>query len=276
MKVKIFTDSLKLATISFLGIITLSPQAKAASIKFGEWTLDKDTVTASSSYAGGKGSATPNTLKAIAAVSATLNPGSWGREHVTTKVSLSNFFTVEAGEDENVGDTVKGRLFGNLGGSLSGSGVGPVLGVLIGGSLGPLGALLGGIITTNGDHKTTVIANVNAGFQSFSYSDSNSGSVFFVDADTKPVNIPFNKAGLLTIGEQYPFNMDLTVSASKYGIYQAFSKFDNTFTADVEVEAVPEPITIMGSGLALGFGALFKTKYSRKQKKAKSLEKQKV
>jgi hypothetical protein len=44
MKIKTFTDSLKLATISFLGIITLSSQAKAASIKFGSWTLDEATV----------------------------------------------------------------------------------------------------------------------------------------------------------------------------------------------------------------------------------------
>jgi len=78
----------------------------------------------------------------------------------------------------------------------------------------------------------------------------------------------------LTIGQQYPFNMDLTVSASKSGVYQAVSKFDSTFTANVQ--AVPEPLTIMGSGLGLAFGALFKKEYSRKQKKAKSLEKQKV
>jgi len=281
MKVKIFTDSLKLATISFLGIITLSSQAKAASIKFGEWTLDKATVTPpSSSYAAGKGSATPNTLKAIAVVSARLNPESWGAETITTKVSLSNFFTVEAGENENVGDTVKGRLFGDLGGFLIGTGLGEVGGAIIGGPLGIPGILIGRDITINGYHKTTVIANVNAGFENFSYSDSNSGDVIFLDADNKPVKISFNKAGFLTIGKQYPFNMDLTVSASKYGIYQALSKFDDTFTAYVEVEAVPvevedvpEPLTIMASGVALGFGALFKKEYSGKQKKAKSLEK---
>ena len=34
--------------------------------------------------------------------------------------------------------------------------------------------------------------------------------------------------------------------------------------------AVPEPLTILGSGLALGFGAYFKKEYSRKQKKAKA------
>ena len=33
---------------------------------------------------------------------------------------------------------------------------------------------------------------------------------------------------------------------------------------------VPEPLTILGSGLALGFGAYFKKEYSRKQKQAKT------
>ncbi len=36
------------------------------------------------------------------------------------------------------------------------------------------------------------------------------------------------------------------------------------------VKKVPEPLTILGSGLALGFGAYFKKEYSRKQKKAKA------
>ncbi|MEQ8975973.1 MAG: PEP-CTERM sorting domain-containing protein [Coleofasciculus sp. C1-SOL-03] len=31
--------------------------------------------------------------------------------------------------------------------------------------------------------------------------------------------------------------------------------------------AVPEPLTILGSGMALGFGALFKKQQSKKQKK---------
>ncbi len=35
-------------------------------------------------------------------------------------------------------------------------------------------------------------------------------------------------------------------------------------------KVVPEPLSILGSGLALGFGAYFKREYSRKQKKAKT------
>jgi hypothetical protein len=41
-------------------------------------------------------------------------------------------------------------------------------------------------------------------------------------------------------------------------------------------EVVPEPLTILGSGMGLGFGAFFKKEYSKKQKKVKKLEKQKA
>ena len=37
-----------------------------------------------------------------------------------------------------------------------------------------------------------------------------------------------------------------------------------------KITSVPEPLTILGSGLALGFGAYFKKEYSRKQKKTKA------
>lgn len=43
-----------------------------------------------------------------------------------------------------------------------------------------------------------------------------------------------------------------------------------------EKKTVPEPLTILGSSMALGFGALFKKEYSRKQKKVKNLVKQKA
>jgi len=46
---------------------------------------------------------------------------------------------------------------------------------------------------------------------------------------------------------------------------------ENTdFVADSLVTSVPEPLTILGSGLALGFGGLFKKEYSRKRQKAQS------
>ena len=39
------------------------------------------------------------------------------------------------------------------------------------------------------------------------------------------VNQAFNRQGILTIGEQYAFNMTLEVTASNTGVYQAFSNF---------------------------------------------------
>jgi hypothetical protein len=39
---------------------------------------------------------------------------------------------------------------------------------------------------------------------------------------------------------------------------------------------VPEPVTLFGSAIGLGFGTLLKKEYSKKQKKAKTLEKLKV
>jgi hypothetical protein len=50
----------------------------------------------------------------------------------------------------------------------------------------------------------------------------------------------------------------------------------NFRTKAMKTEPVPEPITIVGSIMGLGFGALFKKEYSRKQNKIKSLEKQKA
>jgi hypothetical protein len=56
-------------------------------------------------------------------------------------------------------------------------------------------------------------------------------------------------------------SISLTVTGSQ--------EFD--FAADSLVAtSVPEPLTILGSGLALGFGGLFKKEYSRKRQKAQS------
>jgi hypothetical protein len=44
---------------------------------------------------------------------------------------------------------------------------------------------------------------------------------------------------------------------------------DTTAALPITVtKAVPEPLTILGSGVALGFGVLFKREYSKKQKKS--------
>ena len=64
-----------------------------------------------------------------------------------------------------------------------------------------------------------------------------------------------------------------------YNIFAVSAPPEATFTGDVSiptksvsftVKRVPEPLTILGSGLALGFGAYFKKEYSRKQKKTKA------
>jgi hypothetical protein len=49
-----------------------------------------------------------------------------------------------------------------------------------------------------------------------------------------------------------------------------------TITGKHQAEPVPEPLTILGSAMALGFGGLFKKEYSKKQKKVKGLDKQKA
>jgi len=122
-----------------------------------------------------------------------------------------------------------------------------------------------------GSFDTMVEASVDAGFQSFSHSVPYADNVLLLGASRKPVNVPFDKAGNLTIGERYPFNMSLTVSASKNGVYQAFSNFSGDgrgLTANVRAEAVPEPLTMLASATALGFGAFFKRQHSKNPKKS--------
>lgn len=51
---------------------------------------------------------------------------------------------------------------------------------------------------------------------------------------------------------------------------------DTTGSITPYIASVPEPLTVLGSGLGLGFGAFFKKEYSKKQKKVKSLDKQKA
>jgi len=65
--------------------------------------------------------------------------------------------------------------------------------------------------------------------------------------------------------------MSLEVTASKTGVYQAFSDFTGDgrgLTVNVRAEPVPEPLTILGSATGLGFAAFFKRKHSKKQNKS--------
>ncbi len=61
-----------------------------------------------------------------------------------------------------------------------------------------------------------------------------------------------------------PVTTELTASALEIDVDPLNDNFQES------IEPVPEPLTILGSGLALGFGAYFKKEYSRKQKNAKA------
>jgi hypothetical protein len=85
------------------------------------------------------------------------------------------------------------------------------------------------------------------------------------------VNQPINEEGILTIGEQYQFNMSLEVTALAGGYAQAFSNFSGDgqgFTVDIRTESTPEPLTMLASATALGFGAFFKRQHSKNPQKS--------
>jgi len=248
MNLRSVTINLLLTTLSG-GILMQTLEAQAAAITFGAWNVSPATVTTTSSFATGQGNATPTTLKGLAAATATDNPLSWAGEAARTVVSLSNFFTVTAETGENNGDQVRGVLSGSLKG-------------ILGGSVED--------VTTEGFYASLVVASVDAGFASW-----NSGLGTFVGNDQNPlpkiVNQSFNQEGILTIGEQYQFNMSLELTGVTTGYAQAFSNFSGDgqgFTVNVETEPVPEPLTMLASATALGFGAFFKRQHSKNPKKS--------
>jgi len=248
MNLRSVTINLLLTTLSG-GILMQTLEAQAASITFGAWNFKPATVTTNSSFATGQGNATPLTLKALAEATATDNPLSWAPKAARTVVSLSNFFTVTAETGENNGDQVRGVLSGRLEG-------------VLGGSVED--------VTTEGFYASLAVASVNAGFASW-----NSGLRTLIGSDpgslTTIVNQPFNQEGILTIGEQYQFNMSLEVTGVTTGYAQAFSNFSGNgqgFTVDVRTEPTPEPLTMLASATALGFGALLKRQNSKNQKKS--------
>ena len=248
MNFKSVTINLLLTTLSG-GILMQTLEAQAASISFGAWNFSPATVTTTSSFATGQGNATPTTLKAVAAATATDNPLSWTSQAARTIVSLSNVFTVTAETGENNGDTVIGVLSGSL--------------------QGILGASVQGV-TTAGFYGSLVVASVDAGFASW-----NSGLGTLIGNDQAPlptiVNQPFNQQGVLTIGEQYQFNMSLELTALTTGYAQALSNFSGDgqgFTVNVQTESTPEPLTMLASATALGFGAFFKLQHSKKSQKS--------
>ena len=248
MNLRSVTINLLLTTLGG-GILMQTLEAQAALISFGAWNLNPATVTTTSSFATGEGSATPLNLKAVAAATATDDPLSWTGEAARTIVSLSNVFTVTAETGEQNGDQVRGVLSGSL--------------------LGVLGASLGDV-NAEGFYASLAVASVDAGFASW-----NSGLGRLIGNEPGSlatiVNQLFNQEGILTIGQQYQFNMSLEVTALTAGYAQAFSNFSRDgggFTVNVQAEPVPEPLTILGSATGVGFAAFFKRKHSKKQKKS--------
>jgi hypothetical protein len=248
MNLRSVTINLLLTTLSG-GILMQTLEAQAASITFGAWNFKPATVTTSSSFTTGQGNATPTTLKALAAATATDNPLSWASEAARTVVSVSNFFTVTAETGEKNGDKVKGVLSGRLEG-------------VLGGSVED--------VTTEGFYASLVVASVDAGFASW-----NSGLGRLVGNDQAPlpkiVNQLFKEEGILTIGEQYQFNMSLELTGLTTGYAQALSNFSGDgqgLTVNIQTEPTPEPLTMLASATALGFGAFFKRQHSKKLQKS--------
>jgi hypothetical protein len=140
---------------------------------------------------------------------------------------------------------------------------------------------VGGNLFVNPGERTTISLR---GEGSFSWKDAilNEKVTTFqeitIEGDnqfTKGSNDRFltTKEGTLT--DALGFTPSLT--AGKYTAKYTISvNPSDTKTESFEIKTVPEPLTILGSGMALGFGTLFKKEYSRKQKKVRSLEKQKA
>jgi hypothetical protein len=256
MNFKSVTINLLLTTLSG-GVLLQTLEAQAASITFGAWNFNPATVTTSSSFATGNGNATPMTLKALAEATSTANPLSWGSESARTIVSLSNFFTVTPETGEKNGDKVKGILSGRLEGVMGASGQGVSQVDLFWENYGLASVDVAGFESWRGGE----------GQVGFGFDPSYQGGTPVVN-----VNQAFNREGILTIGEQYAFNMSLEVTASKTaGVYQTFSNFIDDgrgLTVNIRAEPVPEPLTILGSATGLGFAAFFKRKHSKKPKKS--------
>lgn len=83
------------------------------------------------------------------------------------------------------------------------------------------------------------------------------------------VGIDLNEFGI-TDSTTAIYGIELTSTGASgadiYGNFASASDTANFRTVPSELSGVPEPLTILGSGMALGFGALMKRQYSRKRK----------
>lgn len=79
----------------------------------------------------------------------------------------------------------------------------------------------------------------------------------------------FNLANLPLAPGQSPAESNLLSTINQKGFLDVFVQDDTSVDyIKLTVSDVPEPLTILGSATALGFGALFKRQQSRKQKKS--------
>jgi hypothetical protein len=251
MNFKSVTINLLLTTLSG-GVLLQTLEAQAATITFDPF--NPATVTrsvTSSSFASGNTNASTRSLDAFADTTATGNPLSWLNTNARATISLSSFFTVTPGKGEKNGDKIDAILEGRLVGYLLGGGV--------------------DFFQQSGRFTSGVDAEVSAGgFDSYhSNIPQHTDSVFVPSRPRINVVDNFSRSGRLTIGERYPFNMKLTVSAQKNGTYQATSNFGGEGRGlTAIVKPVPEPLTMLASATALGFGAFFKRQHSKNPKKS--------
>lgn len=246
MNFKSVTINLLLTTLS-AGVLLQTLEAQAASITFDPWNFNPATVT-TTPFATGYGFASPRTLKAFAQATSIDFEESGSSRSARTIISLSNFFTVtpEAGEEN--GDQVRGFLSGRLQGAY---GAEPVFG-------GDVGSF-----------TSSVVASVNAG--GFEPWNSSTSALISNVPGSRPINELINREGILTIGQRYQLNMRLEVfAATRIGNSQPFSNFSDDgqgLTLNIRTEGVPEPLTMLASATALGFGTFLKRQHSKNQKK---------
>lgn len=236
---KAITKQLVTLAAVWSALCLLCNQAGAVGIQWAAWDLGAPVLTAST-FGSGTGLASPHVLEARAgATFQFLSPSSYGSENATVSIQLSSFFDIVATEAGELGKEVPAFLFGHLRGVLTAIGL-DAFGI-------------------SGNYAASVEAMVNATFATWSNPSGGhaiSGDVLLIDAVTQDVDDKFAVPGLVTVGARYPFFMQLTVSASKSGLYSPLSIFmedlpleDPTrkeFFADVSVCVKPNNAQAQG------------------------------
>jgi hypothetical protein len=202
--------------LTVLGTVGLySTQSNAADVLWGPWNYVIN-VTGNDSYSYGRGSATPNTIKALAGTSTSLNPLTWTDKNVNTNVKLTNTFTIIPGVNQIEGQVVEANINGHLSGRL-------------------YAATANNISGLTGTYYSSVFASVNAGFASWSnpisgYSISGNGYSInnYQNIDNR-IEYRDGIKGPVVIGQTYNFLMELIVNAQSTGVHQSGAAFDDSY-----------------------------------------------